>query len=401
MKNLLRTFGIIVAAVAVGLSSVSVVFASIGGRPANPDPDNPRSQSIFIYTLKAGETKQDQIYLSNNGTTTDTVLLYAVDGTITNTGAFTCKQDAEERTDMGKAIKLAKSEVTVPGGGNTLVDFSVTLPKNSDIGEHDGCIVIQKKDDPGQQNGSVIVHTRTAVRVAVIVPGDIHRQVSIDKLEVGQLIQDGPSSSHLASTISPSGKMIVRFGLKNEGNVSADVDARLSVKDMFGNEVVKNGGQYAVMSDSTFGVNYNTDYQSFFGGWYKVKVSITYDKHAGTFGVTNNANLLRAESPEVTVFVWPSVAFLMILAALFVAVIGFIIWRRWQVKSAPKRARTKALKQPAGKTMWGAHEVKEGDTLDDLARKHDVSALKVAALNKIQAPYELKPGQKIYLPRKK
>src|SRR5574344_1228113 len=89
------------ATLLVGSVFSQTVFGAVGGRPANPDPDNPRTRSIFIYTLKAGESKSDQIYLSNNGDTAETVELFAVDGTVSNTGAYTCKQNVEPREDVG------------------------------------------------------------------------------------------------------------------------------------------------------------------------------------------------------------------------------------------------------------------------------------------------------------
>jgi len=66
--------------------SLQLLVGSAAGL-ANPDPDNPRTQSIFIYTLQPGQSKSDQLYLSNGGNTDETVELYAVDGTVSNTGA--------------------------------------------------------------------------------------------------------------------------------------------------------------------------------------------------------------------------------------------------------------------------------------------------------------------------
>ncbi len=384
---------------AFAMSSLVSAAGSVGGRPANPDPANPRSESIFIYTLSGGETKNDQIYLSNGGDTAETVQLYAVDGTVTNTGAFTCKQEVEPRVDIGKAISISKNEVTVPAGGNILVDFTLTLPKTIDVGEHDGCIVIQKKDDQGQQTGSVRVRTRTAIRVAVTVPGDIHREVTIGKFDSGQRIKETATKYHLSRIIFPGGVLSTEFGLDNSGNVSADVDTHVYVRDLFGNIMTQNGGQYAVIANTTFGVNYDSDFHPFFGGWYKVKADIAYDKRAGTFGTTNNSQLLRTESPEITVFFWPSIWFLAILGGLIVATAGYFVWRRKQSRVASKRAR-KALKEPE-QVMWGPYVVQEGDTVQELARQHDVAVSKVTVLNKLQSPYTLEPGQKIYLPRKK
>jgi hypothetical protein len=389
----------------VSLAVSAFVFAAsggVGGRPANPDPDNPRTQSIFIYTLESGKTKSDQLYLSNGGDTDQVVQLYAVDGTVSNTGAFTCKQAVEARTDMGKAIQLSKNEVTVPANGNLLVDFTVTVPAKSDVGEHDGCIVIQKKEDtPQQQTGSIQVHTRTAVRVVVIVPGDVHREIGIANFTAVSSYMKG-SKTYIGPQVS--------FDLKNEGNVSADVAVTVHVRDIFGNEMAVPGsssqkaffsGQYPVIADSTFTVNYDAEDQPFFGGWYKVKADIAYNKKAGTFGVdAAAADIVRVQSKEITIFFWPSLWFFVILGLLVLSALSFVGWRFVQSRDAKKRARD-SLKRPSEKTMWGPYEIQEGDTIEQLAAKSGVAIGKIAVMNKLDTPYTLEPGQKIYLPRKR
>jgi len=394
---------LLLAAMAVlGLSTL--VFAAsggVGGRPANPDPDNPRTQSIFIYTLESGKTKSDQLYLSNGSDTDQVVQLYAVDGTVSNTGAFTCEQEVEPRDDMGKAIQLSKNEVTVPANGNLLVDFTVTVPNKSDVGEHDGCIVIQKKEDTTQQQtGSIQVHTRTAVRVVVIVPGDIHREIGITDFTAASSFKKGQKTY-----IGPQ----VSFGLKNSGNVSADVAVIVHIRDLFGNEMVAPGasgqkaffsGQYPVIADSTFTVNYDAEFQPFFGGWYKVTAGIAYNKKAGTFGVDAAAtDIVRDESEAVTIFFWPSTWCFVIFGMVVLSALSFVGWRIIQSRDAKKRARD-SLKRPSEKTMWGAYEIQEGDTIGQLAAKSGVAIGKIAVMNKLETPYTLEPGQKIYLPRK-
>lgn len=379
---------------------VTAASGGVGGRPANPDPDNPRTQSIFIYTLDKGKTKNDQLYLSNGGDTDAEVQLYAVDGTISNTGAFTCKQEVEARTDIGKAITLSKNEVIVPANGNLLVDFSLVLPEEADVGEHDGCIVIQKKEDEGQQTGSIRVHTRTAVRVVVLVPGDIHREVTIANFTANSSYKKG-NRTYVGPQVS--------FDLKNAGNVSADVAVSVHIRDIFGNEVRAPGasgqdtffsGQYPVIASSTFTANYDSEFQPFFGGWYTVNASIVYNKKAGTFGVDTSGDVLRSESEEITLFFWPSIWFLIILGLLVLSALGFLAWRVMQVREAAKRAR-RSLKRPVEKPLWGPYEVQEGDTLQELSRGTGVPLNKIAIMNKLTPPYALKPGQKIYLPHKR
>ncbi len=403
-KGKKRIFRALISSIAASLAISAGVFAAsggVGGRPANPDPDNPRTQSIFIYTLQPGQSKSDQLYLSNGGDTNETVELYAVDGTVSNTGAFTCRQEVEPRTDIGAAVQLTKNEVTVPANGNMLVDFTLTLPEKADVGEHDGCIVIQKKDDEGQATGSIRVHTRTAVRVVVLVPGDVHREVTVSNFQAASTYKKGNS------TLTG---LQVSIDLNNKGNVSADVAVNIHLRDIFGNEVHAPGassqktffnGQYPVIADSTFTANYDTEFQPFFGGWYKVKADIAYNKQAGTFGVDTSGDILRTESEEVVVFYWPSVWFLLILGLLVLAAVSFVAWKVLQRRQMPRRAR-RSLKHTADKMLWGPYEVQEGDTLKKLAEKAGVEPGKIAVLNKLHAaPYRLKPGQTIYVPRKR
>lgn len=394
-------FGLLCLGVVFSLGSgVSAVSGGVGGRPANPDPENPRTQSIFIYTLEPGAKKGDQLYLSNGGDTDETVQLYAVDGIVSNTGAFTCKQEVEERTGLGRTIQLTKSEVVVPANGNMLVDFTVTLPNVIDVGEHDGCIVIQKKENETTATGSIQVHTRTAVRVVVLVPGNIHREVSITDFTAASSYMKGNKT-----IVGPQ----VSFGLKNSGNVSADVAVSVHFRDMFGREMSAPGvsnhkaffsGQYPVIAGTTFVTSYDAEYQPFFGGWYKVTAEIAYNKKAGTFGVDTSGEVVRSESQEVTIFFWPSPWFFMILALLVLAGLSFVAWRVLQSREVTKQAH-RTLKHTAEKPLWGAYEAQEGDTLQELAKGTGVPVNKIALMNKLRSPYTLTPGQKIYLPRKR
>lgn len=309
------------AVVLLSTSYVSAVSTGgVGGRPANPDPDNPRTQSIFIYTLTKGALRTDQIYLTNGGDSEATIELYAVDGVVTNTGAFTCEQQVEPRDGVGKWLKLAKNEITLPSKGTMLEDFTITMPDSVDVGEHNGCIVIQRKGDTGETTGNVNVRTRQAVRVAVTVPGTIYRRVTVENLN---------------ATSRPNGQAYT-FSLKNEGNVSADVDVSLTLKNVFTNrEVYKNGGQYVVIAGKQLNLNFDGDVQLFFGGWYKVQVAIDYDKRAGVFGTYDKSKLVHSESEVITIFVWPSVWAVSLLVGVLTA-LGYIGWKRRNMHQKPR-----------------------------------------------------------------
>lgn len=284
---------LVVLAACFGLLAASPLAAiasgGIGGRPAMPDPKNERTKSIFIYNLSGGQEKQDQLLVSNTTDEIAEIELYAVDATLTPTGEMTCEQKVESRDNVGSWISLAKSELTLAQQSSEIVDFQLKVPGKVDVGEHNGCLIIQRKSEATAQTGGVQLETRQAVRVAVIVPGNIHRDVTIDSFKAN----------------NSDGKQTYAIAIKNSGNVSADAKITLRVKDMFGHTVYENGGTYATMADSVRTFNYDSKIDSWHGGFYKAELTLQYDKRAGTFGTSDASQLITKTADSVQFFLWP------------------------------------------------------------------------------------------------
>lgn len=350
----------------------AVSNGGIGGRPANPDPSNPRTQSIFIMTLNRGQSKQDVVTVANNGDTTQTIKLYAVDGVVTNTGAYTCRQDAEARVGLGSWTQLSQSEVTLAPGKDINVPFTVSMPANADVGEHDGCIVFASADDAvSNSTGNVQIHTRQAIRLVATVPGDLKRDITIQSFD-----------------FKPTdGKALYNVALKNVGNVSADVDVKVTVRSLFGNLLYSNGGGYPVLSNQVLQQEFEQTNKPFFGGWYIARASIQYDKHAGEFGTRDTNSLITKESRDVTVFMAPQPlgTVVMLLAAL--AIIGGLGY--WLTS----RRREKAMFETAK-----IHVVLDGETIQSIANDYSVSWNKLATLNSLKPPYILERGVELRVP---
>lgn len=370
MGSFLAILGILVPAANVfGVSS-----GGFGGRPANPDPNNPRSESIFIYTLKANETKEDQVLVTNNSDEAATIILYAVDGVTTNTGAYTCKQKSEARVGIGEWLKLSEEKVTLAPSENKLVSFTLTMPGGADVGEHNGCIVFESADDPGEavNGGAVRLRTRSAIRVAATIPGDLRRNIEID---------------NFAATTVAGGHQNYDMTLGNNGNVSADVDTKVTLTNMFGEVVYENGGGYPVFSNQKLDITFTNKERPFWGGWFRAQATISYDKRAGTFGTDNTAELITKQSKEVILFIMPSTLALFIMVTPLVIIAGVII-----VFTLRRQARRRANKE------WSTYVVRQGDTIESIAEHHKVAWKKLASINKIKAPYSLKKGQELKAP---
>ena len=343
----------------------------IGGRPANPDSNNPRTQSIFIYTLDKNASKTDQVLVSNNSDETQTIDLYAVDGVVTNSGSYTCQQKAESSKGLGEWTKLSQSQVTLTAHENKKIDFTLTIPSSADVGEHNGCLIFQSADDQGEVTGNVRIRTRQGIRMVATVPGALQRDVTVGSFTTSQ----------------KSGLQQFELKINNKGNVSADVDAQVAVRNLFGQDVYKNGGVYPVLSNKQLSLNFVNEKQPFFGGWYTASASITYDTRAGTFGTDNKAFLATKHADDILIFITPNpLAFLIYALVLGVmgGVITFLIVRRRQQANA--------------KAAWKSSVIKKGDTIENLALAHNVSWKKLATINKLKPPYTLVPGDRIQLP---
>lgn len=377
MRGLLgKIIAIILAGVLapiVSISSVSAIASGgIGGRPANPDPENPRTQSIFIMTVDRGAEASDEVLVSNTTDQTQTIEMYAVDGMTTNTGAYTCRQEADARVRVGAWTRLAKNEIVLEAGKSEKVGFQVAVPPSGDVGEQNGCIVFQTPQDTSAQEGNVRIQMRQAIRLVVTVPGELHKKVEIE------------SFNYATSGDRPTYTLKV----KNVGNVSSDIDARVKVTSVFGNEVYQNGGGYPVMPDQSLELSFEDDKAPIMGGWYWMEAAVKYDKRAGVFGTDSVDNLATLQSEKKLVFIKPtSTGWLIYGAILLLALlaVGVGLAKKWQRSQAVRRGVR--------------HHVAAGETIQTVADKYGVSWKAVARLNDIKAPYTLRAGQVLKVPR--
>lgn len=373
-QNWLGAFIAICFLLAPASSALAVSSGGFGGRPANPDPGNPRTESIFIYTIEGGEAKEDQVLVSNNSSEEATIALYSVDGVTTNTGAYTCRQKTEARTGIGEWLNLSEETVTLAPAENRLIDFTLTMPENADVGEHNGCIVFESAEDEGEaiNGGAVRLRTRSAIRVVATIPGELHRNIEV--------------ASFMASS-TQGGEQDYALTLQNNGNVSADVETKVTLTDMFGNVVYENGGGYPVFANQKLDLNFTNDQQQFWGGWFTARASISYDNRAGTFGTTDTSELVTKEGDEISLFIMPSPLALLIITTplALLLVLGVVLLAR-------HLARRRTKKQ------WGTYAVLPGDTIESIAAAHSVGWKKLASINGIKAPYSVNEGSTLKVP---
>ncbi|MEI8361165.1 MAG: LysM peptidoglycan-binding domain-containing protein [bacterium] len=348
----------------------AVEYGGIGGRPAYPRPDNQRTESIFIHSIELGETKKEGIKVLNNTGEEKTINLYAVDSVVSSGGAFSCAQLGDAQSDVGNWIKLTKTEVTLKPSTNEVVDFSITAPANADVGEHNGCIILQEKKKSAAQGSGIAINFRTGLRVALMVPGDIKKNLEIVEMKV---LKDATKI-----TYSPS--------VKNTGNVSIDATIKILTTNLFGQVIVEHGGGYPILRGQRSDWNFELA-NPYWGGWFKSSMFVSYDIDVKTEIGKSSGNIKTLAGPAVWFFVMPAPLALLVELAILVLLFTLLIYVFVRLN------RLRVIKK-----TWQLTSVSENDDILSLAKKYDVDWKLIAKINKLEAPYTIKTGQKLKLP---
>lgn len=352
--------------------ALAVGYGGVGGRPANPDPKNPRSKSIFVYELKPGQSKQDGVRIFNNTKKRRTIEVGAVDSILASGGAFSCEQNSAPKNSVGNWITLAQNQVNVDSFKNKVVNFTVSVPPNASVGEHNGCITIQDQSMTAQENsGGVILGFRSAIRVAITVPGKI-----VKNLQLVGVGLSGPTDGiyHVMPTA------------KNTGNVSLDTVVAASLSPIVGQSTKAASGTYPVLPGSTASWNLKVK-RPYWGGFYRAQASITYNDDTNRTLGQNGGATKTLTNYSSAVFIMPQP---LALATELVAICLIVLLILWLLRFI--------LASRQVKTRWQGYTVQPSDTIAKVAKAHHVSWKQLAKHNRVKPPYHLEVGTTIKVP---
>lgn len=377
-RRLCSVFGIaaitcvLICGLAAPLSS-AIDSQGVGAIPANPRPDNPRTKSIFVYTLSPGKTANDAIKVVNNTTSRKTISVYPVDSVPSSDGAFACAQAADPVKGVGSWIHLEQSSVTLAPFSSQVVPFTVTPSSGVDVGEHNGCIAIQENKSPtSTAKSGVTLSFRTALRVAVTVPGKLVANLQLVSVK---------------QTAGTHGSYIVTPVYKNTGNISLDTTINTHYSNLFGqNAGQATGGRFPILRDSTGTFNFEIK-KPFWGGLYKRVVTTSYKPLSTDIKDAPTPKSLAASESLVLLSPQPG-GLLVELATLAViaGAVGFWLNRRYTHQMMLRNSST--------------YTVKKGDNIQELAGRHNINWKQLARVNGLRAPYALQAGQKLHVPTK-
>ncbi len=368
-KSILVSLGI-TTLITVGASSaaLAVETGGVGGHPTNPNPNNPRTSSIFVFSMNPGDKEKSSVTIMNTSSKEQLIDVYAVDSVPSTGGSFACGQASEGSRSVGKWIKLDQTQVSIPSGQEVDISFTITVPKGTAAGEHNGCIAIQEVNQTPQQAGNgITLSFRSGIRVAATVKGDIKKELKFTEI----------------STEMQGEKLNIFTKLHNNGNVSLDADIDARIKTLFNTTIRSGGGEYPVLAGGESSFNFEVE-RLFWGGAYFLNVSANYNADV-TSGLGEEGKTATISEKQLF-FAAPQPVALIIELLATIMVVGGIIW-------ICKRRRTSKKWKKYGTD----YIVQDGDNIQKLAKEYNISWKLIARENDIKAPYYLEPGKTIKL----
>ncbi|MBU0708092.1 LysM peptidoglycan-binding domain-containing protein [Patescibacteria group bacterium] len=358
----------------------AIAMGQKGIMPANPNPDVMYSDSWFIYTMEPGESREDSAMILNATDESASFKIYAVDATTTSDGSFAPLMQDEKRKDVGSWVELPQETIEVPANTEMEVPFKITIPENDvDVGEHIGAIVIQEilEKDVVTGGARISIITRVGVRMYVTIPGEIRKELNITGFR-GNLL----SRLKYMQEVVPVDRILDLLGLKpavqyfisfeNTGNVHLDLSGKVKIQNIFGRTIKS-------IEDVNFGIIMPDKPTSNFVNWTDPPVF-------GRFKATAEVTYGDGEVATATAVIWVIPYRLLILIALII-VIFIIIRLLFQLIVAKEKSK------------MGIHTVIEGDTIESIAEQYGLRWKYLARVNKLKAPYQIKVGQEILVPK--
>lgn len=368
----LKIFLILTFLLALAQPVSAIEYGGLGGKPAYPDNNIERSKSIFVYTLEPGAVKEDGVLVINNTQETKNIVVYSTDSDKGSDGSFACEQFADVKDAVGSWIEL-EEEITLGSMETQVVPFTVKIPENASVGEENGCIMIQEKEQNSTQSG-VSLSFRTGLRVAITIPGEQIRELEFKSLNVTQ---------------KSDGVIAAKVDLENKGNVSIDTDIKLKTNYIFGLGATEINNEYPVLRGEVATFNFELP-KPFWGGFITVAAQAEYDdsSEAGVGVDTETPNKIISGG-SYTFFSFPEIGALIIEIMVVILLAGLI------VLVIRKKRQSSDIKN-----TWVDYRIRKGEHINTLAETYGIEWKQLTKVNKLKPPYLLSEGDVIKVPPK-
>lgn len=189
--------------------------------PANTK-GKPDGRTRFTYKADPGQTITDHVRVTNAGTTSLVVTVFAADAYNAENGDFALRPTDEKRTGAATWVKFDGKDqlkVTLKRGETRTVPFTVAIPSNATPGDHPAGVLAA-----ATSSGQVKVDRRIANRMYVRVSGKLQPLLTISSF----------SGTYHPSLNPLDGSITVSATITNSGNVALEGSSTLSTTTWFG-----------------------------------------------------------------------------------------------------------------------------------------------------------------------
>jgi hypothetical protein len=189
------------------------------------DPEAAGNRSNLSYSVDPGATIDDAITVYNFGNVQLTFGVYATDARNNADGGFDALRADEEPEDLGTWIKIPEGFVTVNPGEQVTMPITIEVPADAQPGDHIAVVMAANDaEGVGPDGKTVNLERRTGTRVYLRVSGPVHPELAVENVK-----------TVYEPSLNPfSGKVDVRYTLRNRGNVRLSGSYVLSVSGPFG-----------------------------------------------------------------------------------------------------------------------------------------------------------------------
>lgn len=407
----------------------AIEYGQMGGRPTNYDPNVPDSQSWFIYKLDPGTAKEDSLTVANLFEDSWVAVIYAADSIKSSSGGFALRQLTEPKEKVGSWVKfypeakpdfagkifedkktidevckvsgedLQKNyeldqdkiaelgkwcegkdlvEIELKSGEKKELLFVISIPKDADVGEHTGGILIQKKskEEAAQGDGSkVLLTTRVGVRIYETVPGEIIKALAFSDFKIDKNFSEFYLPWDKIKK-DKFGEYMITSVIKNSGNASTDFNEQITI-----NNIITRKKE--TMEVREFQVLRGDEFISSLA-WKAPRLAyLSFQKEYRYKKSNGEEEIIKSELIKKLFIPWREMMIFTFFALVAVGV--YAIWRRYQRKHF-------------GGEGWVDYVVGENETIQTLSNQFKINWKVLAKTNKLKAPFMLEKGQVIKVP---
>lgn len=335
-------------------------------------------RNYYAYVLAEGEQLTDAITVLNTSDETKTFIIFGGGSTLNPDYTLSPAEISPDKLpNTGTWITFAKNRFTLRPHSQVETKFTIKVPDDADVGDHQGEIYAQEIVPDAQAKGTgARILARIGVGVYNIVPGDIERDLFIKKI-----------SHYVVAGRGDNRKLFFRVKFDNQGNVRLTPTIDIKVRGFFGKVGEQTGVTYGTIPRGQTAV--------LEGAW--VRRAPYFGRFVADFTFhlpareQINKDRSKTQLPEIVItkryvfWVFPLAEMLYILIALFIAYLLRSVWLYYLIVN---RLKTKTT----------IYTVVTGDTLTKIAAKTSSDPRILAKFNLLKWPYEVRPGEKLLIP---